>query len=270
MQPPIETVLDDLQRKILVVGGEAGWGKTVLVKTLTEMALSRGWVAQCYDISMAWFHDSPLPHRVTAYDWGSPSNHMNTLYDMATLKGADRRLLIGRLIEEEWTNRVNGVRNDPDYLDTVSQCLQVFEEGNTYFDSANLNKKDWCGDVLTNFVSVRRNLKYTGIVVATAVSGEIATKFRKRCNYLVGKLMSDEEKRYIRNSTSKELVNVAEELEPYKFVYQGSKRILEPFGVDYKRFRCPQELYAPPPPQLQTMPQPKPRSLWDNIKNALK
>lgn len=155
---------------------------------------------------------------------------------------ADRRILISRMIEEEWVRRVNGIRDDENHLSTVPQYLQVYEEGNVFLDSNSLNKKDWCGDTLTNFVSVRRNLKYSGIVIATAVSGEIATKFRKRCNYLVGRIMSDEERRYIKNSTSKAFVEAASGLPPYKFVYYGSREILEPFGVEFKRFPCPEDL----------------------------
>ena len=253
MSSPLDVVMDDLRRKVLVVAGEQGLGKTQLTKHLTEMALKLGWVAQCYDISMAWFHDSPLPYRTVANDWGSPQNRPDTLYDMATLKNMDRRILISRMIEEEWTRRVNGIRDDEDFLSKVPQYLEVFEEGNVFLDSSSLNRKDWCGDTLTNFISVRRNLKYSGIVVATAVSGEIATKFRKRCNYLIGRIMSDEERRYIKNSTSKDFVEAASDLPPYKFVYYGSEKILEPFGVQFKEFPQPQDIPSwvpdPEPPQ---------------------
>jgi len=242
MSSSLDYVLNDLQRKIVVVAGEQGLGKTTIVKYLVEKALQRGWVTQCFDISLAWFHDSPLPNRVVAYDWGSPVNAENVVYDMATLSGMDRRILISRIIKETWDNRINGIRDDEHYLSRQPQMLEVFEEGNVFLDSISLNRKDWCGDVLTNFISVRRNLKYSGIVIATAVSGEIATKFRKRCNYLIGRIMSDEERRYIKKSTSKEFVEVAQELPPYKFVYYGTEQILEPFGVEFKTFSQPQDI----------------------------
>lgn len=262
-QTPLDVVVDDLQRKVLIVAGEAGLGKTQLVKHITEAVLKRGWLVQCYDISMAWFHDCPLPYRTTVYDWGSAPNIPNILYDMATLKSVDRRILISRMIEEEWSKRVNGIRDDKNFLINTPQYLQIFEESNVFLDSASLNRRDWCGDVLTNFISVRRNLKYSGIVIATAVSGEIATKFRKRCNYLIGRIMSDEERRYIKKSTSKEFVEVAQELPPYKFVYYGTKQILEPFGVQYKTFSEPQDvpLWIPQPQQSS-----KPVTFIDRLK----
>ena len=263
---PLDIILNDLQRKVLVISGEAGLGKTHLTKHLTEKALQRGWDVQCYDISMAWFHDAPIPNRITAHDWGSPPNRPNTLYDIATLKSVDRRILISRMIDEEWSRRINGIRDNKDYLFTVSQYLQIFEEGNTYFSSTDLNRKDWCGDTLTNFVSVRRNLKYSGIVVATAVSGEIATKFRKRCNYLIGKIMSDEERRYIKNSTSKAFVEAAQELPPYKFVYYGSKQILEPFGVEFKEFGAPKDIQ----PWIPPINEEKDESFWGRIRKVFR
>jgi hypothetical protein len=167
------------------------------------------------------------------------------------------------MIEEEWVRRVNGIRDDSDYLFRIPQYLQVFEEGNVFLDSSSLNRKDWCGDTLTNFISVRRNLNYSGIVIATAVSGEIATKFRKRCNYLIGRIMSDEERRYIKNSTSKEFIEAASELQPYQFVYYGSKQVLTPFGVEFKRFGSPQDLPTWVPEQEEAQPQ----GFWGRVKS---
>ena len=240
---PLDKILDDAELKPLVVAGEPGNGKTTIVKQLTMMAKKRGWIVQCFDISTAWYHDSPLSNRVTCYDWGSPPNIGDTMYDMSALSTMDRRTLVSRMIKENWDTRLDGVKDDPEYLGSQPMHLYIFEEGNTYFSSSDLNKKDWCGQTLTDFISVRRNLKFTAIIVATAVSGEIATRFRRRCSYMLSRVTSQEERNYLRKSTDDETMKVTMSLPRYKFVFYGREhRILAPFGVEYRRYKAPVEV----------------------------
>ena len=53
MTAPIEQILNDLELKPLIIGGEPGNGKTVLVKHIVHQALAKGWIIQAFDPSLA-------------------------------------------------------------------------------------------------------------------------------------------------------------------------------------------------------------------------
>ena len=245
--PPV--IIDDLKRKALVVAGEAGWGKTTLVKTIADVAMRRGWIVKCFDLSLAWWHDSPMQYRMVARDWGSPPNQDGTVYDMAAITSQDRRNLVSRMIYEDWMPRYEGLLDDQNYTNNVPRILFIFEEGNTYFDSSSLNRKDWSAQVFHDFISTRRNYNLDAVLVTTRVQGEVSPKIRNRCNYLLAKLMGQEERNYISKATTKEAVERATQLQPYKFLYCGSEQILKPFGVEYRNFGQPQDLQLWTPPQ---------------------
>jgi len=260
-------IVDDLQLKALVVGGEAGHGKTTLVKTLADTAMRQGCIVKVFDISLAWWHDSPVEQRMVAQDWGSPPNTDNVVYDMATITSQNRRNLVSRIIYEDWTRRYNMILDDEDYVKKVPRILYVFEEANCFFDSSSLNRKDWSAQVFYDFISTRRNYGMDCIIVTTRISGEISPKIRNRCNYLLARLIGSEERNYLSKAASKEVVERAIALPPYKFVYYGGEQILKPFGIEYRKFGQPQDIqqWSPEPeyhPQIT-----RPRGLLRRLLN---
>jgi len=246
--PPIDIILDDLEVKPLIVAGEPGNGKTVFVKRIAEEARRRGWVIQAFDPSLAWYHDSPLANRATVEEgeWGYARNEADTCYDVSGLTPEERRLFTARIIKEQWDRRVEAVKVNPYYLDDAPIHLFILEEGNTFWSSSSLNRRDWAGASLTDFVSIRRNLRFAAIVVTTAVSGEIATRYRRRCNYLLSRVMSYEERSYLKKSTSRDTVEAASTLPRFKFIYYGGTMILEPFSVPYKKYPTPTSIDVNP------------------------
>jgi len=261
--PPV--VLDDLRLKTLVVAGEPGNGKSTIVKVITEAAMRRGYEVKCFDISLAWYHNSPLKHRVSVRDWGSPRNEANTLYDMAPLTSQDRRNLVSRMIYEDWAPRYDYMLDNPNAVESMPRKLIILEEGNTFLDASSLNRKDWTAQVFQDFISTRRNYGLDMIIVATRVSGEISPKIRNRCNYLASRLMGKEERNYIERSTSREFVDKALKLPRYKFVYSGSEQVLTPFGVEPPVFGSPEDLqpWMPDPPLIR---QPRQPGFWGKLR----
>ena len=264
--PPV--VLDDLRLKTLVVAGEPGNGKSTIVKVITEAAMRRGYEVKCFDISLAWYHNSPLKHRVSVRDWGSPKNEANTLYDMASITSQDRRNLVSRMIYEDWAPRYEYMLDNPNAVDSLPRKLVILEEGNTFLDASSLNRKDWTSQVFQDFISTRRNYGLDLIIVATRVSGEISPKIRNRCNYLLSRLMGKEERNYIEKSTSKEVVEKALKLPRYKFVYSGSEQVLSPFSVEPQNFGSPQDLQQWAP-HVEAIRHPRKTGLWNMVKSFL-
>ena len=260
--PPL--IIDDLSRKALVVAGEAGHGKSSIVKSIVDVAKRRGYMVKVFDLSLAWWHNSPLSYRVAARDWGSPVNQGDTVYDMASMTSQDRRNLVSRMIYEDWQPRYEGLLDDENYVNKIPRGLMVFEEGNTYFDSSSLNRKDWSAQVFHDFISTRRNYNLDAILVTTRVQGEVSPKIRNRCNYLLAKLMGQEERSYITKATSKEIVERSLSLPRYKFLYYGSEPILKPFGVEYKQFPSPSDVPSWVPPQPV---KPVKRGMWSRLLN---
>jgi len=236
----LDLLLTDLIRKILICMGEPGHGKTVTVKDLVYHAKQHGWIVKIFDISLAWRYNAPVEHYQKVVNPELYRNMDDCIYDIAMLSPNERRELIASIIKQDWIIRYLGIDADPDYLSYEPQTLYIFEEGNSYFDSYSLNRKDAAGAILTDFISARRNYKQSAVIVATAVSGEVATKFRRRCNFLSGKIMGEEERRYLKNGTSRGFMEKASILGLREFIYYGSREIKQPFSFTYRDYPTPE------------------------------
>ena len=235
-----DLLIEDLKRKILVNLGEPGHGKTVGTKDIVYRVKQLGWIVKVFDISLAWRYNSPIEKYQKVVNPEIYRNLDDCIYDIALLGPDERRNFIASIIKQDWTIRYLGIDADPDYLDYEKPILYVFEEGNSYFSSRSVNRADEAGSIFTDFISARRNYKQSAIIVATAVSGEVATKFRRRCNFLSGKIMGEEERRYLKNGTSKRFMEKASVLRRQRFIYYGGGEVLNPFKFTYREYGTPE------------------------------
>ena len=132
-----------------------------------------------------------------------------------------------------------GYKYELDSVHNLPRVIFIFEEADTYFDSASLNKKDPASFVLRDFIKVGRNFGLRGICIVTACAGELGTKLRRRATHLIGKILSDEDLRYY-NRRSKGLGNLATETKPYHWIYYNGS-VHDPFSFDYHVFPAPQD-----------------------------
>jgi len=231
---PIDTVYSDLASKPLAVVGEGKHGKTSVVKHLVAKALNDGYRVKAFDISLEWFYNVPLPYKQTCLSPHSYVNKDNCVYDLSLLGNDERRVLIASIIYNDWLNLRDMKVTDYERFLRQPRILMIFDEGSSYLSSRAINKADHWGTVLTDFLASGRNFKQDGIIIARAISGEIATKYRRKCNYLLGKIMGEEEIGYLRRGTSRDFIETTKTLPPYHFIYYGSEVISKPFTFPHR------------------------------------
>lgn len=257
---PLEVILTELESRPLVVNGVNMWGKSQAVMTLVEECMNRGWVVKVFDISNRWLWNNPVPNKQHIRSPLSYYNVGNCVYDIALLGVDERRELIGNIMKTDWLVRYDGTVKDQYFLDRVPRILYVFEEGNCYFTSRDINKRDETGKTLTDFMSTRRNYKQSGLLITSAVNGEVATKLRRRCNYLLGRISNEKAERYyLRKGTSDRFMDTLMQLnKPYHFLYYGNTVITKPFTFTMKRYGDPSR-YGEDLEFLQLEPLPRKR-----------
>jgi len=224
MKSEFNRIITDLESVPLIIDGMRDHGKTSSLKTLVQYIKEKRptWIIKVFDISLAWYHQGPITYRqlVNRDSFkGLLQNKGDCLYEMGKLNDDGKRTFIATIINNDFLTRYNAKIKDPDFEDNYPWILYIFEEGNTYFDSKSLIRKDWQKDTLKDFISAGRNYKQAAILVATRVSGEVSPGYRNRCAYLLGRITGKEEKQAIGKATSDETLKMAEKLKRFFFVY---------------------------------------------------
>ena len=165
-------------------------------------------------------------------------NLNDCVYEIGSLTTDFRRIFVALIVSQDYDVRYEmGIRYGKDAVNDLPLIVYIFEESDTYFDSASLNKKDQASEVLRDFVKVGRNFKLRAFCVATATVGELATKLRRRSKHLIGKIISDSDYReYNRMSRHKiprgepQLGALASNLESFHWIYYNGL-ISDPFYI---------------------------------------
>jgi len=219
----IDSIVRDLESLPLIFAGVRKHGKTTSLKTITKYIRETrpNWIIKAFDISLAWWHQSPLKYRqlVDEKTYRTVENIGDCLYEIGRLNDRARRTFIATIINNNFLNRYKKKLEDSDFEDNYPWVLYIFEEGNTYWQSQSLNKKDWPALTLKDFISAGRNYKQACVLVATRVSGEVSPGYRNRCFYLLGKIVGAEERTVISKATNSETLKIARSLPQYHFVY---------------------------------------------------
>ena len=245
----IDQIIQDIQRTHIILNAESGHGKSSALRTIIKRLKEYDpkIIIKCFDPSQAWYWRAPLPHRqkitpdmLFDYMNGNPRflNINDCVYEVGSLTEEERRLFAAIIINEDYSaRRDSGYDNGLDAVSGLPRIVFVFEESDTYFDSASLNKKDWASGVLRDFIKIGRNFGLRAFCVATATVGELGTKFRRRSKHLIGKIISDSDYReYNRFSKHKiprgqpQLGDLASEVKRFHWIYYNGE-ISEAFYI---------------------------------------
>lgn len=240
-----DTIEADIHQTHIIVNAEAGHGKTSFVKSIIQELKERDprLIVKCFDVSFAWFNNAPLKYRqhITLEAWANIHNQDDCVYEMGDLSEDTRRLFVSLIVKQDYAVR-RKIREmyGEEELKKMPFIIYVFEESDTFFDSASLNKKDDASATLRDFIKVGRNFGLRGICVVTANTGELGTKLRRRSKYLIGRIISDEDTREL-NRKRKGLGKAALELQRFNWLYYNGKKLLGPITIPLITFGSPKE-----------------------------
>ena len=262
MTGPLTQVYEDLKEVPLAVVGGGSHGKSTAIKHLLAWAIQDDVRVKVFDISLAQKYNTPVKNFVSVNitNFHEVENRDNCVYDLSMLGYDERRIFVARIIYEDWLNQRDGLLIDRDFIEKNPRILYVFDEGSSFLDSRSINKADEWGTTLRDFIASGRNYGQDGIIISRAISGEIATKYRRKCNYLLGRVKGDEEISYIRRGTDRDFIDVAKSLEKYNFIYYGTDRIDTPFTFPYNSNYGDPEDITPYPAQHN-----KKKGLWGHL-----
>jgi len=229
-----EQISEDIKQTHIQFIAEAGSGKTSSLRTILQYCKDKNKdiVFKIFDISVAWWHKAPCEHRqeVTQDNLATLPNLEDCVYDIGLLDEIQQRYFVARIVQEDYLNRYFIEKNHPERLKKMPNIVYIFEECNIYFDSSSINRKDMPGDIFTKFLSVGRNFKLRGFLVATAEIGEVSTRIRRRSRKIYGKLISDSDLAGVKRK-DKTWVEKLENMPKYNFVYNVGRKFYGPFRI---------------------------------------
>jgi len=221
----IDQIGQDLGEVPVICTSRRGWGKTTLIKHLVKHLkdeLGDNLIVKCFDPSFAWM-ESPLEWYQRVDVRKIKADKVDNIGDcvyLLDLGKDDRRAFVATIIKQDLEERKHiNLKYGLDSLKGLPLIVYVIEEANQILDSTSLNKSDMAGEILSDFISIGRNWGLSGILLTTAVSGELSTKVRRRAEYLIGRLNSVEDIRLIKGLRGKEIAEQSKELTKYSFIY---------------------------------------------------
>lgn len=179
--------------------------------------------------SQAWFHCAPTKYRqyVTRkkIENGQIENICDCVYEIGSLGDEEKRAFVGTVIGLDYQRRYKAKMDNDGKLDDFLSLVYVFEESNIYFGSYSFRKNDQYSPIFQQYVSVGRNYKMRGFLVATAEMGEMAPSLRDRSRKIYGRITSERDLAVIRRKND-DLAKYLMEIPKYTFVYLSDK----PYG----------------------------------------
>jgi len=177
----IDKIIEDVQKAHIILNAKSGHGKSCALKTVI-LELKRKYpktIIKGFDVSQSWFHCAPLEWRqrisfpmmqdVAERGQIGFRNLDDCVYEMGDLTEELRRFLVAIIIKQDYeVRREIGYRFGKEAVDDLPKTIYVFEEADTYFDSASLNKKDEASALLRDFIKVGRNFGLRAFCVVTA------------------------------------------------------------------------------------------------------
>lgn len=222
-----DKIAEDVKKVLIQFVSEAGHGKSSSLRTIIQYCKKKHPDIRfiIFDVSQAWFHNAPVEYRqlVTRerVQQGLISNEYDTVYEMGSLSEAERRQFVGIVLQQIYQQRYQAKLEDK--LDEYPYIVFVFEEANVYFGSYALRRNDEYTQVFQDFVSVGRNYKMRGFLVATAEVGEIAPSLRRRSRRIYGRLESQGDINRIKKKDKQLAHYLSTEIPRFHFVYYADK-----------------------------------------------
>jgi hypothetical protein len=230
----LEEISKDIKRVPIMLVSQRGWGKSSSLKRIVEHCKRQhpDMRFKAFDPSTSWYHTAPLRHRqsvtVDRLKQGIIHNLDDTVYEIGSLTKDQRRLFVSTVIKMDYAVRYNaqithGSNNNFPWI-----CY-IWEEAESYFGSYALRSNDPETDVFRDFITIGRNFKMTGFLVATAEVGEISPTLRRRVNKIYGKVATNDMAEAKRLDAT--LPDKLRMLRRFQFIYAGD-RIVGPISLD--------------------------------------
>lgn len=226
-----DKIASDSKQVLIQLISEAGHGKTSSLRTIIDYCRKKhpDIVFKIFDVSQAWFHCAPTKYRqyITREKWEKKqvANIDDCVYEIGALSDEEKRVFVGSIIGLDYKKRYQMKMDGNGKLDNCSSLVYVFEESNIYFGSYSFRRNDMFSPVFQAFVSVGRNYKMRGFLIATAEIGEMAPSLRRRSRKIYGRLESEGDIGVVRRK-NKELAQQLICIPKYHFVYLSDK----PYG----------------------------------------
>ena len=189
-----DLIAKDSKQALIQLVSEAGHGKTSSLRTIIQHVREKhpDIVFKIFDVSQAWYHCAPTKWRqlVTRekIQRGLVANVDDCVFEMGSLSDAERRMFVGEIIKRDYEKRYKAKLKRE--LDDFPLLAYVFEESNIYFGSYAFRTNDGYSAIFQNYVSVGRNYKMRGFLIATAEQGEMAPSLRRRTRKIYGRIIS--------------------------------------------------------------------------------
>lgn len=224
-----DKVADDVKQVLIQFLSEAGWGKTSSLKTIIQHCKNKhkDLVFKIFDISIAWWHTAPVKYRQSiTFDKiqrGEYANIEDCVYDIGSLDKTYKRAFIGYIMKQDYEYRYTLAKDDPEKLKSLPYIIYVIEEANVCFGPYSLRTNDEYSPIFQQFVSVGRNFKMRGILVATAEVGEISPSLRDRSRRIYGRIESERDLKRLRSKDKALAKYISTKLPRYHFVYYDGR-----------------------------------------------
>ena len=219
-----DQIAKDCTKDLIILLSERGHGKSTSLKTIVDHCkrIHPNLSFKIFDVSQAWYHNAPVQHRQFVNGVNVVANLDDCVYEIGALNEAQRREFVGGVVKQDWDYRYNLKLLNPYALESLPWVIYVFEEANVYFGSYSFRKNDAFSQVLQDFVSVGRNYRLGGFLVATAEQGEISPSLRRRTKKLYGKIISKGDLS-LAKQYDKELPDKLKAMKRFHFLYYSGK-----------------------------------------------
>lgn len=249
----LETIAEDIRRLPIMLVSQKGWGKSSLVKRVVEYCRKRhpDIVWKVFDPSTSWYHKAPIKHRQTVTSSkimsGEVVNLDDCVYEIGALGKEERKRFVSSIIKTDYRLRYQAQLKYGSANPIPTICY-IFEESESYFGSYALRSNDPETDVLRDYITIGRNMGggggMTGILIATAETGEISPTLRRRVNRIYGKVnLNDLTESKKVDST---LPDKIKKLRKYSFIYVGD-RAIGPITLEDTVRQTPRDYEKPQP-----------------------
>jgi len=250
--------IEEAQKSNILISGTNHTGKSRLACNIASILQNFSWRIICFDNTGIWKRISDLPtwyqvkeeninleYKTVSYPFPSSS----TIYDTTLLIPDQQKFFVDKVLKDLWDNRVNNPSNQ--------WTLVALEEAQLFMR----NIRGSVGQNLLRIASAGRNLKVR-ILAITVDLALIDPSLIRLCGQRYhGRLgIEDNGKRKFRGYYGGDWCRIAQELDLGYFIYLLRDKLKVVHVPLFKSKRLP----APYTPI--TFEQPKPKGLWQRIK----
>ena len=250
--------IEEAQKSNILISGTNHTGKSRLACNITSILQNFNWRIICFDNTGIWRRISDLPtwYQVTEQSIDLETRTVNypffqqsIIYDTSLLIPDHQKLFVDKVLRDLWDSRVNNPSNQ--------WTLVALEE----FELFGRNTRGSASQNLFRIMHAGRNQRIRALAITTDLA-LIDPSFIRLCQqrYHARLAIEDNSKRKFRGYYGGDWCRVAQELDLGFFIYLFRNKL----KIMHVPLFEPKRLPAPYTPKI--IEQPKPKGLWERIK----